>query len=414
MKNNPLENAMDQLEKASKILQIDREELEILETPKKEIHVQILLKTADGNMKILKGYRVQHNDSRGPFKGGIRFHPKVDLDEIKALSFWMSIKTAVLNIPYGGSKGGIAVNSKELSANEIEKISRAYVRSIFKDIGPDVDIPAPDVYTNPQIMAWMADEYSTIAGQHVPGAFTGKPVEVGGSKGRDTATAQGGIYVLMEAIKKFKFKKPISVAIQGFGNAGANAAKILHFDDEKFKIVAVSDSGGAVYNEKGIDVPFLLSHKKETGAVTDFKDARNLKPEELLELEVDILIPAALEGAITLENAKNVKAKILLELANGPITKEAEDILLGKNILIIPDVLANAGGVTVSYFEWTQNKSGFYLDEEEIQKMLSKKMREAYKDVLDLAEVYKIDLRTAAYVLAISRIVDSQKLKGLF
>jgi len=412
MKNNPFLDAIEQLEKASKILQIDREELEILETPKKEIHVQIPLKTDDGKLKILKGYRIQHNDSRGPFKGGIRFHPRVDLDEVKALSFWMSIKTAVLNLPYGGSKGGIAVNPKELSANEIEKISRAYVRSVFKDIGPDVDIPAPDVYTNPQIMAWMADEYSVVAGKHVPAAFTGKPVEVGGSKGRDTATAQGGIYVLMEAIKKFKFKKPISVAIQGFGNAGANATEILHFDYENFKIVAVSDSRGAVYNEKGIDVPFLLSHKKETGAVTDFKDAKNLKAEELLELDVNILIPAAMEGAITLENAKKIKAKVILELANGPITKEAEDILLRKDILIIPDVLANAGGVTVSYFEWTQNKSGFYLDEEEIQKMLSKKMQEAYKDVLDLADVYKVDLRTAAYILAISRIIDAQKLKG--
>jgi glutamate dehydrogenase len=413
-KTNPYTQALTQLAAAAQLMPINEDVLNILKSPKNVKLSDISIDMDDGSKQIFQGYRVQHNDARGPYKGGIRFHPDVDIDEVKALAFWMSIKTAVLDVPFGGAKGGVAVNPKELTTSELEKLSRGYVRAFFDVIGPKQDIPAPDVYTNSQTMSWMMDEYSSIAGCHEPGSFTGKPLELSGSVDRDTATAQGGVYVLEEAINHYiSKKKQYTVAIQGFGNAGSVAAKLLYYMDNKYKVVAVSDSKGGVYDEKGLDIPFTVAYKKENGTLSGFDGAKKVTNEDLLGLDVDILIPAAFEDTITLSNAASIKAKIILELANGPITPEAESILLKRKIVILPDILANAGGVTVSYFEWVQNNSGLYWDSAEVQKRLSTKMSTALRSVRDLSLEYKTDLRTAAYLLAVSRIAKAQELRGL-
>ncbi len=410
---NPYDQALGQLAAAAKIMPIEEDVLSVLRSPKKIMLASIPVKMDDGSVQVFEGYRVQHNDARGPHKGGIRFHPHVDLSEVKALAFWMSIKTAVLDVPFGGAKGGVTVDPKRLSKGELERLSRGYVRAFYPIIGPRQDIPAPDVYTNPQIMAWMMDEYSTISGSHEPGSFTGKPLEVGGSIDRDTATAQGGVYVLEEAIKHYlPKKKQYTVAIQGFGNAGAVAAEILYYLDDKYKIVAVSDSKGGVYDEKGLDIPFAIGYKKENGNLTDYDNAKTISNDDLLALDVDILIPAAFEDTITSKNAGSVRAKVILELANGPVTAAAEKIILAKGSTILPDILANAGGVTVSYFEWVQNNSGLYWDSEEVQSRLSAKMAASLSAVMDLAKEYHTDLRTAAYLLAVSRIARAQDLRG--
>lgn len=411
---NPYDQVLARLTAAAKLMPISEEVLEILKSPKNVKLADISIKMDDGSKRTYQGYRVQHNDVRGPYKGGIRFHPNVDIDEVKALAFWMSIKTAVLDVPFGGAKGGIAVNPKELSKSELERISRGYVRAFYDIIGPKQDIPAPDVYTNSQIMAWMMDEYSTVSGCHEPGSFTGKPLELGGSIDRDTATAQGGIYVLEEALQYYlPKKKQYMVAIQGFGNAGSVAAELLYYFDNKYKIVAVSDSKGGVFDARGLDIPFTVAYKKENGTLEGYDKAKRITNEDLLTLDVDILIPAAFEDTITSKNATKVKAKIILELANGPVTSEAEKVLLKNGSVILPDILANAGGVTVSYFEWVQNNSGLYWDSAEIQKRLSAKMSTALRSVRDLSLEYKTDLRTAAYLLAISRIAKAQELRGL-
>jgi glutamate dehydrogenase/leucine dehydrogenase len=412
-KVDPFAGALAQLEKASSLLQLDENILAIIREPQKIMLASIPVLMDDGKIKVFSGYRIQHNNARGPYKGGVRYHPEVDLSEVKALALWMSIKTAVLDVPFGGAKGGITVNPKELSAGETERLSRGYVRAFYPIIGPEKDIPAPDVYTNAQIMGWMADEFSTIAGEKSPASFTGKPIELGGSVDRDTATSQGGVYVLEEAVKQvLKEKKPYTVAVQGIGNVGGGAAELLHYNDD-YRVVAVSDSKTAIYNPEGIDIPFLMAQKHESGTIKGFKGAKEISHEKLLELEVDILIPAALENAIDPRNAPDIKAKIILELANGPITQEADKILEKKGITIIPDILANAGGVTVSYFEWYQNKSGDIWDSGKIQRKLSKKMKDSYKSVLETSRIYKTDLRTAAYILAISKIAKAQKEMGL-
>ncbi len=414
-KETAFDSALSQLEKACEILQVGGDVLKILREPQKITLASIPVQLDNGSTEVFQGYRVQHNNARGPYKGGIRFHPKVDLDEVKALSFWMSIKTGVLDVPYGGAKGGVTVDPKKLSQKELERLSRGFVRQFYSVIGPDQDIPAPDVYTNSQVMAWMSDEYSVIAGKKEPAAFTGKPIEIGGSIDRDTSTSQGGVYVLEEVIKhRFKGRmKPLTVAIYGIGNVGGGAAEILHYANNDFKVVALADSKNAVYNPHGFDVPFLLAQKHEEGTIAGFKSAKEITHKELLALDVDILIPAALENTITAENADHVQAKLILEMANGPVTPEAERILLEKGALIVPDILANAGGVTVSYFEWSQNKSGFYWDSEEVQAKLSKKMKTAYKNVLEISKTYKTDLRTAAYILAVSKIVKAQEQLGI-
>jgi glutamate dehydrogenase/leucine dehydrogenase len=416
---NPFENAMKQLEKAAQVMQLEKDVLELLKRPQQIHETSIPVRMDDGSLKTFRGYRVQYNNARGPYKGGIRFHPQVDLAEVKALSFWMAIKCAVVGLPYGGAKGGVEVEPHELSKNELQKLSRGYVSSLYREIGPEIDIPAPDVYTNPQIMGWMMDQYSRLEGHTVQGSFTGKPVEVGGIKARETATAQGG-FILLEKIRKDLGKKAseMKVAIQGFGNAGFIFASLVH--ESGYKIVGVSDSHGAILskNGKSIDPYKVLERKKEQGkiycdkSICDMDEYQGANNEDLLEMECDVLVPAAIENQITEQNAEQIKAKIILELANGPITPEADEILNQREIIIVPDVLANAGGVTVSYFEWVQNTQSLSWSEEETNQRLEKIMLQAYVDVIEQAEKYKIDYRRACFILAIERIAQAMKGRG--
>ncbi|MBU1030192.1 MAG: Glu/Leu/Phe/Val dehydrogenase [Nanoarchaeota archaeon] len=404
-------NAVSQFNKAAKILKLNESVIELLTQPKRIIHVSIPIKMDDKSLKTFQGFRVQFNDMRGPTKGGIRYHHEVDMEEVKALAFLMTWKNTIVDIPFGGAKGGIICNPKELSEAELERLSRGYIQAMYQFIGPEKDIPAPDVYTTPQIMAWMMDEYHKFQGHNVFGMITGKPIELGGSKGRDIATALGGTFVLEEALQKMKLQKP-TIAIQGFGNAGRTAAKLL--SDKGYKIVAVSDSHGGVYNEKGLDLKALMSHKDKTGSVKDFKDAKNISNEKLLEIECDVLIPAALGNQIRKDNAQKIKAKIILELANGPVTSEARELLFKKGIMSIPDILANAGGVTVSYFEWVQNNTGDSWTHEEVYARLKDKMVEAFDSVYEVYEEENIDMGLAAQILAIKRMVRVMELRGIY
>ncbi len=409
---NPFKIAQEQLDRAAKIMGLDPQIHQFLREPMRVLEVTIPVKMDDGTTKVFKGFRVQYNDARGPTKGGIRYHPQETLDTVKALAAWMTWKTAVVDLPYGGAKGGIICDPKNMSKGELERLSRGYIRAIGRFIGPERDIPAPDVYTTPEIMAWMMDEYSKIVGYNAPGVITGKPIEVGGSLGRGDATAKGGMYVLREAAKKIKLDlSKATVAIQGFGNAGQYAHKLV---TEMFgsKVVAVSDSKGGIYNPAGLKFEEVLKHKEKTGSVINFPGAKNITNEELLELNVDVLIPAALENQITEKNADKIKAKIVLELANGPTTPEADIILYKKGILDLPDFLANAGGVTVSYFEWVQNINGYYWTAEEVYEKLDKKMTKAFWDVMEMQEKYKVCPRTAAYIVSIKRVADAVKARG--
>jgi len=348
----------------------------------------------------------------GPTKGGIRFHQEVDFDEVKALALWMTLKNSLLGLPYGGGKGGVTINPKEFSQEELEQISREYIRQIHKFIGPRIDIPAPDVYTNPQIMGYMMDEYEKIKKEHNPGVLTGKPLSIGGSEGRSYSTAMGGVYVLRELIKEQEINvKECSVAIHGFGNAGMNMARIL--DKEGYVIVAVSDSKGGIYDPNGLDVKKVIAHKQKTKSVKDFTDSKNITNEELIELDVNVLVPASLSNIITKTNVEKVKAKIIVELANGPVESDADDILFKKGVIVLPDILSNAGGVTVSYFEWMQNLSGDVWTEEEVIEKLDKKMTATYKELSEkYVKAHKISFRTAAYIKAISRVIQAEKDRG--
>lgn len=412
---NPYQNALTQLGKAAEILKVNKDILEILKVPKRILKVYIPVRMDDGSIKNFEGFRVQHNDARGPFKGGIRFSPVVSMDEVMALAMWMTWKGAVVGIPYGGAKGGVIVDTKKLSVGELERLSRGYVRAVYKFIGPNTDVPAPDMYTTPQIMAWMTNEYSRIMGENTPAAFTGKPVETGGSLGRANSTSVGGVYVLEEALKKIgKEKRHLSVAVQGMGNVGANAAKILNEQD--CRIIAVSDSRGAIKinsGKQGLDIEKVLEFKEKNGSVIGFPNTEKITNEELLALDADALIPAALENQITEKNANDIKAKIILELANGPTTPEADKILDKKGVLVIPDILANAGGVLVSYFEWVQNRQGFYWTEEEVNEKLKATMVRSFNDVWSVKEKYNIDTRIAANILALERVVKAMKLRGV-
>jgi len=401
---NPYDSVQRQIDLAADKINLNKETREILKEPNRVLSVSFPVKMDDGSIRIYKGYRVQFNNARGPTKGGIRYHPKVNLDEVKALAAWMTLKCAVINIPYGGAKGGVTVNPKELSKSEIERLSRAYIQNIHDFIGPEKDIPAPDVYTTPEIMGWMMDEYSQIVGKKTPAVITGKPAELGGSKGRDKATARGGLYVLEEAMNAYNIKNP-KIAIQGFGNAGSVMAQLLY--EKGHKVVAISDSKGGVYDPEGLDITQLKKHKSEHGSVEDF--ATNISNEELLRLEVDILILAALENQLREDNAHAVKAKLILELANGPTTPEADKIL--KDKLIIPDILANAGGVAVSYFEWLQNLNNESWKEDEVNAKLKECMVKAFEDVKKTADDYKASLREAAGILALQRIAEAVKNK---
>ncbi len=369
----------------------------------------------DGSLKIFPGYRVRYDDTRGPTKGGIRYHPYVSMDEIKALAFWMTFKCAVVNIPFGGGKGGITVDPKKLSRLELERLSRGYISQIAEFIGPDKDIMAPDVYTSPMIMGWMMDEYSSIMRRRLPSVITGKPIPLEGTLGRDDATGRGGYYCIKELERLHQWKpENINVAIQGFGNAGRHIAAHLHQDG--YNIVALSDSQGGIYRPEGLDILSVIQAKKASkrvkavyckGSVCETVDAKQVTNEELLELDVDILIPAAIENQITKKNALKIKAPIIVELANGPTASEADSILLENKKLIIPDILANAGGVVVSYFEWIQNRIGDRWSEEEVTRRFQNTMVSAFNDVYQLSQELKLDMRTAAYVVALNRIGEA-------
>ncbi|WP_430144579.1 Glu/Leu/Phe/Val family dehydrogenase [Paenibacillus cisolokensis] len=408
---NPYEIAQRQIEEAASHLQLPAHVVEFLKKPKRVLSVNFPVKMDDGTVRVFEGFRSQHNDALGPNKGGIRFHPDVTMDEVKALSMWMSFKCGVVGLPYGGGKGGVICDPRKLSKGELERVSRGFMEAIAEIVGPEKDIPAPDVYTTPEIMGWMMDTYSRLRGAFTPGVITGKPLIVGGSKGRNEATARGCVFTIEEAMRQLgKPMQGATVAIQGYGNAGRIAAKLL--SEQGCTIVAVSDSGGAIYLPEGLPVDEIGRLKDEKGSVRYFEAANAITNEELLELEVDILIPAALENVITAANASRIKAKIVAEAANGPTTPEADKVLFEKGIVVIPDILANAGGVTVSYFEWVQNLANFYWSEEEVNSKLKVKMTESYGVVSELASKHNVPLRTAAYMVSIQRIAEAMKARG--
>jgi len=406
------ESGQAQLDEVAGILNLEPGIHAILREPMRELHVSIPVRLDNGDIKIFKGFRVQYNDALGPCKGGIRFHPDETIDTIKSLAAWMTWKCAVAGIPLGGGKGGIICDTKEMSPGEVERLSRGYINAIWRFISPEMDVPAPDVYTNPQIMAWMMDEYSKLRGYNVPGVITGKPVALGGSLGRGGATAQGGMFTIIEAAKHLNVDlAAATVAVQGYGNAGSYIA-ILMNDILGSKIVAVSDSKGGIYNKQGLDPHKVFQHKASTGSVVNFTDAVNISNEELLELEIAVLCPSALENVITERIASKIKAKIVAALANGPITPEADKILVDNGVFIIPDFLCNAGGVTVSYFEGVQNAYNYYWDEEEVHGRLGKKMTKAFQNVLAASLKHKVSMRAAAYIVAVARVAEAMRLRG--
>jgi glutamate dehydrogenase (NAD(P)+) len=410
---NPFEIAVQQFDNAVKYLDLPKDLCRILRAPALQLIVSIPTRMDDGTYKVFEGYRVQHNVARGPAKGGIRYHPGVTLDEVKALASWMTWKCAVVNLPFGGGKGGVVCNTKEMSQGEIERMTRRYASEISVIIGPDRDIPAPDMYTNPQTMAWIMDTYSVGRGATTLGVVTGKPLSVGGSEGRNEATARGGVYAMREAARvlKIPYKKATAV-IQGYGNAGSIAHKLLEKDG--LKIIAVSDSKGGIHNPKGLSYRDVVEHKQKTGSVVGFPRTKKVSNEKLLSLECDFLVPAALEGFITRDNAPKVRAKVVAELANGPTTPEADKILHKNGVFLIPDIFCNAGGVTVSYFEWVQDLQAFFWDEERVNAELRNIMRRTFHDVYAVSKKYKVHMRTAAYILAIGRVAEATKTRGIY
>jgi len=410
--SNPFKIAQKQINDCADVLKLGQSTREVLLRPMREFHVNFPVRMDDGTTKLFQGFRVQYNDAKGPTKGGIRFHPEETVDTVRALAAWMTWKCALLDLPLGGAKGGVICNPKELSQFELERISRSYIKAVGAFIGPDKDIPAPDVYTNPQIMAWMVDEYSSIIGKNQFGVITGKPLSLGGSPGRGDATARGGMYTLREAARRVGLDlSKATMAIQGYGNAGSYAASLAQ-SMFGIKVVAVCDSKGAVSCENGICAETVDAHKKKTSSVLNCEGTRNMTNDELLALDVDVLALAALENTITERNVDKVKAKILVELANGPTTPDADEVLYRKGIHVIPDFLCNAGGVTVSYFEMVQNAYMYYWDEAEVHEKLDKRMTKAYHEVVELSEKYKINMRKAAYAVAVARVVEAMKLRG--
>jgi len=409
---NPFSIAQKQLDDAAEKLGLDNPTHEFLRWPMQELKFTIPVKMDYGATKIFHGFRIQYNTARGPAKGGIRWHPDETIDTVRALAAWMTWKTSVVDIPLGGGKGGIICNPKVLSETEKERLARGYIRAIAKTLGVTKDVPAPDVYTTPQIMGWMMDEYETITGEKHPGVITGKPIPLGGSQGRGDATARGGIYVIREAATAYGIElKDKAMAVQGFGNAGQYAAR-LGENVLDLKLIAASDSKGGVYNPKGIPVEELIDYKMKNGRVSGFPGADEISNEELLELEVAVLIPSALENIIIQENAQRINCNILCELANGPTTPEADDILYDKGIVVLPDFLANAGGVTVSYLEQVQNTYNLYWEIEEIHWRLKEKMTRAFKSVYEMSQSQKINMRQAAYLVSVARVAEACKLRG--
>jgi glutamate dehydrogenase (NAD(P)+) len=409
---NPFETAKRQVDIVADLIGLNGGLREVLKHPKRELTVNFPVKMDDGSYRVYTGHRVQYNMARGPCKGGIRYHPQVTLDEVRALAAWMTWKCAVVNIPYGGAKGGVVCDPKSMSKNELEHLTRRYASEISTIIGPEIDIPAPDVYTDSQTMSWIMDTYSMQKGYSVPGVVTGKPISLGGSEGRGEATGRGCAYTIREAAKDAGVRvKGGTVAVQGFGNAGSVTANLLH-DEQGATIVAVSDSKGGIYKADGFNPHAVEEHKRKHGSVVGFPGAKPMSNEELLEAKVDILVPAALENVITGKNADRVQAKLVAEAANGPTLPEADTILFQKKVTVLPDILANAGGVTVSYFEWAQDIQGFFWSLEEVNQRLERVMVRSYADVRKVAVERKVHNRTAAYVLAIQRVVDAMRIRG--
>ncbi|MFD1065270.1 Glu/Leu/Phe/Val family dehydrogenase [Oceanobacillus locisalsi] len=405
-----LHSTLSIVETALNKLGYPEEVFDLLKEPLRLLTVRIPVRMDDGKVQVFTGYRAQHNDAIGPTKGGIRFHPDVTETEVKALSIWMSLKAGIVDLPYGGAKGGIICDPRKMSFRELESLSRGYVRAVSQIVGPTKDIPAPDVFTNSQIMAWMMDEYSKIDKLNNPGFITGKPIVLGGSHGRESATAKGVTIALNEAAKKKGIDlKGARVVIQGFGNAGSFLSKFLH--DAGAKVVAISDAYGALYDPKGLDIDYLLDRRDSFGTVTKLFD-QTITNKELFELDCDIIVPAAVQNQITKENAHNIKASIIVEAANGPTTMEATRILTERDILIVPDVLASAGGVTVSYFEWVQNNQGFYWTEEEIDRRLHEIMMKSFNSVYNMSKTRKIDMRLAAYMVGVRKMAEASHFRG--
>ena len=409
---NSFKVTQQQLFEASRLLNLDQSTIDLLTWPQKEFKFTLPVKMDDGKIKIFHAYRIQYNHARGPAKGGIRFHPEETVDTIRALAAWMTWKTAVVDLPFGGGKGGIRCNPKEMSERELENLSRAYIRAIANTIGIDKDIPAPDVYTNPQTMAWMMDEYETITNRHNPGVFTDKPEEIGGTRGRRDATARGGVITVREACRTYGYDPHKTYAIQGFGNAGQRAALLHQQILGGGKLVAVSDSKAAIYNKKGFDAKELVKYKLTKGTILGFPGGENIPHEELLELDVEVLYPAALENAISSENAGRIRAKIICELANGPTTPEADLILKEKKVHLIPDILASAGGVTVSYFEVVQDSYSYFWDVDLIHKRLDDKLTRAYHTVQEAVKDKKVHPRLGAMIVGVARVAQACKLRG--
>jgi glutamate dehydrogenase (NAD(P)+) len=410
---NAYEVALENFDLAADALDLDDNVRAMIKYPERILEVSVPVRMDNGRIVRFQGFRVQHSTARGPAKGGIRYHPNVTEDEVKALATWMTWKCAVVNIPYGGGKGGVTCNPKEMSLGELERLTRRYASAILPLIGPDQDIPAPDVYTNPQVMAWIMDTFSMTKGYPIPGVVTGKPVSLGGSLGRNEATGRGVFYTIRNSCEHLRIPlKGARVVVQGFGNAGSIAAQMLH--NHQAPVIAASDSRGCVYNHHGLDIPKLILHKERTGTVVGFPGAEPVEPEELLALDCEILIPAALENTITGENAAQVRARIVAEAANGPVTPEADRIFDDKGIFGIPDILCNAGGVTVSYFEWVQDEQHLFWDAQDVYNRLERVMQAAFQEVLKIHLERKVDMRRAANMLGIGRVAEATKLRGLY
>lgn len=405
--HNPFENAMAQLDKVATLKDFGKEFIERMRHPDRDIRISIPVKMDDGSLKIFEGYRVEHNDARGPYKGGIRYHQDTEINEVKALAFWMTIKCAVAGIPMGGGKGGITVDPKNLSKGELERLSRGWVQKMAPILGPTKDVPAPDVNTTPEIMSWMVDEYEKLTGDKTGATFTGKPLDKGGSEGRGAATGMGGFYVFDALRENLGLPEKCKVVIQGFGNVGSNAAEI--FEAHGHTVMAVSDSKTGIYNENGLDIKAVMEHKKNTGSLSGFTGAKDITNAELLETPCDLLIPAAFENVITDQNAPKIRAKAILELANGPVTPEADEILFSAGIPVIPDVLANSGGVTVSYFEWDQNLKGEHWSEADVNAKLKTILDDSSKKIFATSKELNTNLRNSAFILALERVKEEMK-----
>jgi len=411
---NPFNLALQNFDSAADLLELDGVVRDRIRLPERELIVHFPVKMRTGKVAMFTGYRVQHSTARGPAKGGIRYHPDVTLDEVKALASWMTYKCATVNIPYGGAKGGVVCDPKAMDIHELESLTRRFTSELSIFIGPDRDIPAPDVYTNSRTMAWMVDTYSMHRGHYSPGVVTGKPIAIGGSQGRKEATARGLVFVVAEAAEQLSLDlKDARIVVQGFGNAGSIAARLMH-DEHDSRVIAVSDSKGAILNEGGLDPHRVNEHKEKTGSVVGFPGSEAIAPEEMLALECEVLIPAALENVLTAEVAAKVRTRIIAEAANGPTVPDADRVLAEKGVCVLPDILANAGGVTVSYFEWVQNNQGYYWKEEDVNNRLKEVMVDAFNHVLLTSKRHKVDLRRAAYVLAIGRVAEAVSWLGIY